>query len=234
VAEAASAWRANWPLLLGAGLLVFGPLGVIEVLDHHLQEPLADAEGPVDAGTVLAAIAAAVGQAVAALLGEVIYAGIVAAAVISRRSGEAHSLRRILRDLPLGRLIVVDLLWVAVVAVGLIAFVVPGIVFMSWFALVAPAVEVEGRGPVDAFRRSRELVRRRFWLVFGLIVPILLLEDVLGNLAQSASFWGLGDGLAGDWAGAVLANLVTSPPYALVAVILFLGLRDPQGEPPRA
>lgn len=234
MAEAASTFRAHWPTLLGAGLIVFGPLGVIEVLDHHLQEPLADAHGPIDAGTVLAGAGAAVGQAVAALLGEVIYAGIVAAAVISRRGGETHSLRRLLRELPLGRLVLVDLIWVAVVAVGLIALVIPGFVFIAWFALVAPAVEVEGLGAIDAFRRSRELVRSRFWLVFWLIVPILFLEDVLAGLAQSISFWGLGDGFAGDWFGAVLANLLTSPPYALVAVILFLGLRRPDDHPSSA
>ena len=113
-----------------------------------------------------------------------------------------------------------------VVAVGFIALFVPGLIFIAWFALVAPAVEVEGRTVLSAFRRSRELVRRRFWLVLGLVLPIFVLGDALASAVQSASWWGFGDGVIGDWVGTVLANLISSPPYALVAVFLFLGLRE--------
>ncbi len=224
-AQVAGAYRAHWRTLLVAGLIVFMPLAVIELLDHELQEPLADADlDDLDPGLVAAVVVSVIGHATASLLGEVVYAGIIAAAVTG---GEGRpDLRRLLRHLPLRRLICVDLLWVAVVAVGFIALFVPGLIFIAWFALVAPAVEVEGRTVLSAFRRSRELVRRRFWLVLGLVLPIFVLGDALATAVQSASWWGFGDGVVGDWVGTVLANLVSSPPYALVAVFLFLGLRE--------
>lgn len=225
IAQVAGAYRAHWRTLLVAGLLVFMPLAVIELLDHELQGSLADADlDHLDPGLVAAAVVAIVGHTTASLLGEVVYAGIVAAAVTS--GGDRPDLRELLRHLPLRRLICVDLLWVAVVAVGFLALVVPGLIFIAWFALVAPAVEVEGRTVLSAFRRSRELVRRRFGLVLGLVLPIFVLSDALATAVQSASWWGFGDGVIGDWVGTVLANLATSPPYALVAVFLFLGLRD--------
>ncbi len=235
IAQVAAAYRAHWRMLLVAGLLVFVPLGLIELLDHRLQEPLADNElDQLDPGLLAAILAGVIGHATAALLGEVVYAGIVAATVIAGTAGPG--LRELLRHLPLGRLICVDLLWVVVVALGFFALIVPGFLFITWFALVAPAVEVEGRGVTDAFRRSRELVRRRFWFVFALILPLLVLGDALGTAAEEVSFWGLGDGWAGEWVGSVLANLLASPLYALVAVFLFLGLRrdDPAAATPGA
>ena len=224
IAQVAAAYRAHWRTLLVVGLLVFVPLGLIELLDHRLQEPLADDElDQLDPGLLAAIFAAVIGHATAALLGEVVYAGIVAAAVTA---GTARPpLRELLRHLPFWRLVCVDLLWVVVVVVGFLALVVPGLIFITWFALVAPAVEIEGRGVTDAFRRSRELVRRRFWFVLALILPVLVLGDLLSSAAEEVSFLGLGDGWAGEWVGSVLANLLASPLYALVAVFLFLGLR---------
>lgn len=225
IAQVAGAYRAHWRTLLVAGLIVFMPLAVIELLDHELQGPLEDTNlGDLDPGLVVAIVAAIIGHATASLLGEVVYAGIIAAAVTGGE--DRPDLRRLLRHLPLRRLICVDLLWVAVVAAGFIALVVPGVIFIAWFALVAPAVEVEGRTVLSAFGRSRELARRRFWLVLGLVLPIFVLGDALASAVQSASWWGFGDGVIGDWVGTVLANLISSPPYALVAVFLFLGLRD--------
>ncbi|AQZ66585.1 hypothetical protein BKM31_38625 [[Actinomadura] parvosata subsp. kistnae] len=50
--------------------------------------------------------------------------------------------------------------------------------FRTRFAFASPAVVLEGRGPVDAMRRSWHLVSGDFWRVFG----ILLLTSVLVGL----------------------------------------------------
>jgi hypothetical protein len=61
--------------------------------------------------------------------------------------------------------------------------------------------------------------------VLGLVLPLLIAEAAISDAAQSASFWGLGHGFAGDWLGAVLGNLLTSPFYAVAVTVLFFELR---------
>lgn len=46
---------------------------------------------------------------------------------------------------------------------GLALLVVPGILWFFQLALSSEAVVLEGRGPIDAMRRSRALVRGRWW-----------------------------------------------------------------------
>jgi hypothetical protein len=220
--------RARWPTLLAGGLVVYGPLGLIEVLDDSLQELFNEVEdSELDSGLLVAVIAAAIGHSAAALFGEVLYAGLVAGVVIDhRRGGQGRSLRELIVALPFWRLAAVDVLYVLVVAVGLLVLIVPGLLFLAWFALVAPVVKLEGLGVRAAFGRSRELVRQRTWLVFWLVFPVLVLSDAATGAARSLSAATLGDGIAGEWTGAVIAELATGPVYALVVVILFLELRD--------
>lgn len=216
--------RARWGTLLVAALIVFVPLALVDVGSERLREPLADSE--LGAGAGLAALLAAFGAALAALVGEVVYAGIVARVVVAEREGHEPSVRELLSELPLLRLIVVDALLALIVAAGFLALIVPGFVFLVWFALVAPAVEIERLGVSGSFRRSRELVRGRFWLVCGLVFPTLIAEGVLSSAAASISWWGLGDGFLGDWVSAALTNVLTSPLYAVAVTALFLELRD--------
>jgi hypothetical protein len=151
--------RAQWPLLLGAGLAVFVPLGLIEVLDERLQESLREFRESVDVGWSVAALTVALGHAGASLVGEVLYAGVVAAAVFGVRQGQRHSLAQIARALPYWRLILADLLWVLAVTVGLLLLIVPGLIAIAWFALVGPAIKVERLRVIEGFRRSAALVR---------------------------------------------------------------------------
>jgi hypothetical protein len=155
----------------------------------------------------------------------VLYAGVVAAIVSAERDGSYVPLRQRLAGLPVARLIAADLLLALVVVVGLLLLIVPGFVFLTWFALVAPVVKVEHLPLRAAFRRSRELVRTRFWLVFWLVIPITLLSEPLSELGQLGAEEALGEGFLADWVGGVLAELVTAPPYALAVVVLYFQLR---------
>jgi hypothetical protein len=46
------------------------------------------------------------------------------------------------------------------IAIGLVLLIVPGLILMTWWAVVGPAVVIERRG-TDAWGRSRGLVRGR-------------------------------------------------------------------------
>src|SRR5829696_1307006 len=215
--------RARWRSLLIAGFVVFIPLGLVDVLAERLHD---DLTGDHTATFIAASVAASV-AAVAALVGEVLYAGVVA-----DLEGREHSFRGLVSHLPRARLFAVDALAALVIAVGFLFLIVPGILFLGWFALVAPAVEVEDRRPIAAFRRSRELVRGHLWLVLGVVLPVLVIEDALSVVVQSASWLAVGETFAGDWAGAVVTNVASSLFYAVAVTVLFLELRASRGARP--
>ncbi len=221
--EMIAAYRKRWPLLLGTGLVVFVPVGLLEALENPLED--VDVNG-LDLATALEGGALIAAQSVAAVIGTVLYAGIVSAAVAARREGPLQSLPTLLRTLPYGRLVAADVLLVLVVAVGLVILIIPGFVLLTWFALVAPAIEIEHRGVLSAFRRSRELVRDHFWKVALLVVPTFLAEGVLAEAAESVSVGALGHSFVADWAGSVVGNLLTAPIFALAVVVLFYELRS--------
>ena len=55
------------------------------------------------------------------------------------------------------------------VGVGLFLLIVPGLVLLTWWAVIVPAIVLERAGVIESFGRSRELVRGQGWTVFGVI-----------------------------------------------------------------
>jgi hypothetical protein len=56
--------------------------------------------------------------------------------------------------------------------------------FRTRFAFAAPAVVLEGRGPLDAMRRSWNLVTGDFWRVFGILLLTTLIVGFVGSILQ--------------------------------------------------
>ena len=220
--EVAHLLRSHLGRLILVGLLVFVPLGLAETSLDLLPE----LEEHANAAQVIEAIAGGAASVLVSLLGEVFYVAIVSAAVVAGSSGRVPRLGIVLRELPLGRLLAADLSYALLVAVGFLALLVPGLIFLAWFALVAPAIEIEHRRFLDAFRRSRSLVRPHFWLVLGIIMPLALASELISGLAFSGSSQAFGHSFVGEWAGSVLAELLTAPILALFIVVLFLRLRE--------
>lgn len=217
VRETLRTCREQWRLLLVAGLIVFVPLGFVEALDASLQELDLD---DLDDFAFLGVVVVAVGHAGSALLGEVFFAGVVAAGVSHVRAGERSRLREIARTIPYGRLAIVDVLFALIAIAGLLLLVVPFFVFFVWFVLSGPVVEVEGRRPLAALRRSRELVRGSFWRVFAIVIPLELATNALVDVAGSAGHAALGDSFVGEWAGSALGGVVVTPIWAATIVVL--------------
>jgi hypothetical protein len=65
--------------------------------------------------------------------------------------------------------------------------------------------------------------------VLGVLIPLTLLSGGTAEGAQSVGVALLGEGLAGEWLGAVVARVLTSTPWALAAVALVYELRDAEG-----
>jgi hypothetical protein len=85
--------------------------------------------------------------------------------------------------------------------------IVPGLIPMVIWAVVAPVTVLERPGVFAAFGRSRELVRGNGWNVFGVIVLVFLsvvvvsvaaglLAGSLGSLGRAFVQWALDAALA--------------------------------------
>ena len=224
--EAIATFRAHSRALLVAAVIVFIPVGLADALTHSLEDLDTSRSG---AEAALAVGVAGFVLGATALLGDVFYTGVCTATVQERRTGVRRELSDVARHLPYLRLSVVDIAFAVIVAAGLLALVVPGVVLFTWFSLAAPVVEIEDRRVVDAFRRSRELVRGHFWKVLGLLAQIVIAGGVLGELLHDAGPWVLGNGFLGDWLGATLAEAVTALVFALTAVVLTHHLMSAKG-----
>jgi hypothetical protein len=223
-------WLRHLPVFAALAFIVVAP--VLLLVDGlwagTLEDDPFDADGA--AAPLLPGVVSAVLQAV------VVPAVVTAMHVVAvqdlargRRPAVARSARAALAvALPVA--LVVGLYTVAV-GLGLLALVVPGVwLAVRWYFGAQAAVVDQARG-TGALRASAELVRGRWWRVFG----ILLVLGVLGSLAAvaAAALLGLLVGLAGGaGAGFVVGNLLVQTLVvswtALAGTLVFFDLRARQ------
>lgn len=217
-------WRRGGYLLL-LGVAVFVPLGLLDGVADRIQEiRIEDFSGFTDLGTY-ALLAAIVVQAVTSLLGEIFYSGAVAIALARGEEAEPPALLAVARHLSYGRLILVDLMVAAGTAIGLLALIVPGLVFLTWFSLAGPIIELEGTAVRGALKRSRQLVRGNFWAVFAVVLPISVVSEVLSTASLDWFHGLIHNAILGDWAGEAVTGILLSPLYAVAVVLITLHLR---------
>jgi hypothetical protein len=222
------AWAGTLlPLAIG----VFVPLGLIHTIPVHADATSLD----LDSGLLVAGAFLAFLLLVATgILGEIFYTGAVSIALTHRRDGAPPSLREIAGTVKYGRLIAVDLIFGVAVAVGTIAFVVPGVLAFVYFGLAAPVVEIEDRGVRCAFARSLRLVRGRFWYVLAILVPIEVASDAVTGGATGLAHSLLGNSLFAEWLVDTSTNVLLTPFYAVAAVLLSIDLiAEKDGTEPR-
>lgn len=125
-------------------------------------------------------------------------------------------------------------LWLGIVlavgvAIGLLAFIVPGIWLAVAWSVAFPAMLVEGTGGLAALRRSTALVQGRWWATCGRLVVACILVVVIGGVITSVA---LAPVDATSTAALVLesvANLavsvLTTPFLTAVATLIYFDLR---------
>jgi len=64
------------------------------------------------------------------------------------------------------------------VFVGLILFIIPGIILALRWSVALPACVVENLGPIAAMRRSADLTKGHRWQIFGMFVLIIVVAMV--------------------------------------------------------
>ncbi|HEX3173774.1 MAG TPA: hypothetical protein VHQ43_06105 [Solirubrobacterales bacterium] len=115
------------------------------------------------------------------------------------------------------------------IGIGFILFVIPGLILLTIWSVIAPAIVVERRGVIEAFSRSRELVRDNGWQVFGVIFVVFVIavvvQTVLGAIAA-----GIDDSALLRIVFNVLAQTATAPITALTAAVIYFRLVAIKGE----
>jgi hypothetical protein len=117
--------------------------------------------------------------------------------------------------------ILISLLVGLIVTAGLIALIIPGIIFLVFLSVSIPALIVEGRRGTDALGRSWGLVSGNFWHALGVIVVAGLIVGVISGIIGAIG----GSNWAVRWIFTAIAQIVTAPYAALVSVLLYLDLR---------
>jgi hypothetical protein len=230
ITRAIESGRGRAPFLIGLAALVFIPLGLLDALEESL--------GPIDTGRLddlelLGAIAGTAIHSASALLGEILYTGAVAVAVISTPAGANPSMRELVRQTRWRTLIAIDLLFVLGMLTGLLLLVIPGLIFFARYVLVAVIAEVEALGVRESFRRSAELTRGARRLVLGVLFAAFLAGDLATQALKAAAAELGGDHFLVDWVAASGGEILLNPVIALhsVALALELGARPAHPHP---
>jgi hypothetical protein len=155
----------------------------------------------------------------------VLYQGMVVELVQDLEAGRRdHSVMDLLRSVEpvLLPLMGVSVLYAIGVALGFVFLIIPGLILLVIWSVVAPVTVLERPGVFAAFARSRQLVQGNGWAVFGVIV-LLGLAVVVVSLAA-----GLAAASLGSVGGALIGWAVTAavaPLGALSASVLYFALR---------
>jgi hypothetical protein len=207
ISEAFSTYRSQAGALLGGAVIV---VGITSIIDNLLG---------LTGSLILLLIGVIIGIA-----GQLLYTGYVVKLVQDVRDGRLDQNMGELFSVAapfIGTLFLNGILYGLGVGISFVLLIVPGLFLITIWAVVAPAIVVEDRGVIEAFGRSRELVRGNGWPVFFAILLALLIVVIVSGVfaAIGAS---LGD--AGRVILGTLANILVVPVAALVASILFFDL----------
>jgi hypothetical protein len=155
----------------------------------------------------------------------ILYQGMVVELVQDIQDGRRdHSIGQLLRsvDQVFWPLVGVSILLAIGIGIGFVLLIIPGLVLLVIWSVVAPVTVLERPGVFAAFGRSRELVRGNGWNVFGVIVlvfVIVFLVSIAAGIATSG-LGSVGRALV-QWA----VNSAIAPIAALSASVLYFELR---------
>jgi hypothetical protein len=137
------------------------------------------------------------------------------------------SVRALLASVPLGRLVLVDLVLTLGSAIGFLLIVIPGLIWLAYFSLAPVMVKFEHRDVWGSLRRSRELVQGNFWRVMWMVVGTITVTEIA---VEAVSVPVHSDALIAlvDLA----ADGLLQPIEGLVIVVVALALLEIRGELP--
>jgi hypothetical protein len=215
-------YRKQWRFLIPAAIVILLPQAIVDaVLDGFNVEGINSAKDVALVGAAALTVAVNLG-------GQAFYSGLTAAAVVDWEAGlPLPPLGQLIRALPIGRLIVLDLIVTVGAAIGFILFVLPGLLFLAYVGVSAAVLKLEHRGVWESMERSIQLVRGHLIRVLILVVGVTVVTELIVQLI-SAPFHGLPVVAGVDLA----ADGLVQPIEGLAIAIVAIRLLELRGEAP--
>lgn len=169
-------YREHFWQILVVSAVIFAPLSLFSTLVNREADDWIDDPGY---GPIYGVIAFAASALV--IFGYALCCGLLDRLVVGPEFGHGReSLGRVLRTLPYGRLVTLDLVTTAAIAVGLAFGLIPGLVLFTFIALAAPLMVAERLGVMASLKRSAHFVRHAFWLTFLVVTfPVFVEHEIL-------------------------------------------------------
>src|SRR5690349_11194555 len=105
------------------------------------------------------------------------------------------------------------------ITIGLILFLVPGLILLTFWCLIVPFIVLAGSGVFEAFGNSWRTVRGYAWRVFGTYVLVVLIliafTIILGLILLVLPVW------LRNFVNNVVAGTLIAPFLALVATLIY-------------
>ena len=211
-------WRIHFWYLTVISALLWLPLGVLE---------LTGVAHGVDVDTDHLQLGDVLVNVFIVLVFELLVAELLAAASEKVVASDLHgaelpSPRRFLRTVPWLSLVMATLVYEIGVGIGLLFFVIPGLVVAVYGVVTGPVVVAEGVRALRAPGRSRELVRGSFRPVALFVLLAFVVSSVISNAAGA-----LLDLLPHRWAeptGEYVVHVTTSPLLGMATAVLYYAL----------
>ncbi|WP_328807838.1 glycerophosphoryl diester phosphodiesterase membrane domain-containing protein [Nonomuraea antri] len=103
---------------------------------------------------------------------------------------------------------------ITLIVLFMLAYVAYAVFFWTRFCLAAPAVVLEGRGPIEGMRRSWQLVRGDFWRVFGVQLLTAILVAIMAFIVA----------IPFSLLGTVFGMLGAGSTVSAIAATVFIGI----------
>jgi hypothetical protein len=87
-------------------------------------------------------------------------------------------------------LLLIAVIYFVVIFIGLILFVVPGIIIAVMLSVAVPARVVEHTGILGAFDRSQDLTKGYRWIIFALLVAYFIVQMIISTITLSIAMLG--------------------------------------------
>jgi hypothetical protein len=110
------------------------------------------------------------------------------------------------------------------IAIGLMLFIVPGLILLTMWFVGVPACMVEQLGPWESLKRSTQLTKGHRWKLFGAILVVYLAAGLVSNLITLAF-----TAVAGALVGLLVTlawNTVWGAFFATFVVVTYYELRS--------